>query len=433
MADQACGERVSSKLKSWLKGLLTTLLGLSSGAVLMYASPLIDRVVKPAKPLANFAAQPQGWQVVFQNRSTGGTEGWWDFGDGSALEPFVPAQPTVTHTYPRQGTYSCKLSVRNLIGEEHDRTVTINLDDNVTATPSIDSLTVVPVLSTYAPATFRVVSKVKNADLCVWCLGNEKPLEVVTDVGGGQERLVTFKRPGTHVVRLAAFNGKHAVEKSEVVLVLDPPKGSATVTLHVKRDAMQVQSKSTTRTIAVHFPAQSRDTVVPLSAAIPADNGFQIADARVLHAVNVDNLNAEISADHLQLKLTGQQTRPTGLLLIPRNVVPQAVIQVAMTEVRQMPTQGLAVDPVASTIAVPGSTVLPVPKLDAGWVMKQQNLGMDLRDGERVVWQTSQVPASGVVVFQGRQCRVNATLAGDQVRVDLTLVDPRSGLMPLGN
>src|SRR5579864_3740249 len=114
MAEHAAGERPASKLAGWLKGLLTSLLGLCSGAVLMYASPLIDRVVKPAKPLANFAAQPQGLQVAFQNRTTGATEGWWDFGDGSALEPFVPTQPVVNHSYPKPATYSCKLSIRNL-------------------------------------------------------------------------------------------------------------------------------------------------------------------------------------------------------------------------------------------------------------------------------------------------------------------------------
>src|SRR5262249_39083035 len=57
MTAQASGEAVTGKLAGWLKGLVTTVLGLCSGAVLMYASPLIDRVVKPAKPVANFAAQ----------------------------------------------------------------------------------------------------------------------------------------------------------------------------------------------------------------------------------------------------------------------------------------------------------------------------------------------------------------------------------------
>jgi len=401
MADHASSERVTSKFAGWLKGVLTTLLGLSSGAVLMYASPLIDRVIKPAKPLANFAAEPQGLQVVFQNRSTGGTEGWWDFGDGSALEPFVPAQPTVSHTYPKAATYTAKLSVRNLIGEEHERAANINLDDTAAAAPSIDALTVVPVRpDTYAPATFRVVSKVKNAEQCVWCLGNEKQLEVVTDVGGGQERLVTFKRPGTHVIRLAAFSGKQSVEKSAVVTVMEAPKGSATVALNVKREAMQVKSINTKRTINIPFPAQTKNTVMPLNVAIPADHGYQITDATLLHVDNVSNLKAEISPDHLQIKLTGQQTRPNGIFQIARNAAPPAVIQVDMTQVRQMPPTGLPVDPIGSTCTVPGSALLPIPKLDAGWVMQQQNLGVEVREGDRVVWQSSQVPASGSWFFK---------------------------------
>jgi hypothetical protein len=432
MADQATGERVSGKLTGWLKGLLTTILGLLSGAVLMYASPLIDRVVKPSKPLANFAVQPQGWQVTFQNRSTGGSEGWWDFGDGSALEPFVPAQQAVNHTYPKPGSYTAKLSLRNLIGEENERTVTVNLDDSAPTAPSIDSFEVVPVRpDSYAPATFRVLTKAKNADLCVWALGNEKPLEVNTEVS--PERIVTFKHPGQHVIRLAVFHGKQAVEKNAVVKVMEPPKGGAIVALTVKREAVQVVSETHVRTLAVPFPSNVKDAVYPFSQVIPARAGFQITGAQVEQVVNLTNVKAEITPDHQQIKVTGQQVRPTGLLQLPRNQAPQAVVQVKMTEQRQMPATALPIDPVEMMTTVPGSTLLPVAKLDAGWVMKQQTFGVTLRDGDKVVWQSSQVPASGTVLFQNRPCQVSATLAGEQIRVDLTPVDPRSGLRPIGN
>jgi PKD repeat protein len=434
MAEQAPGDHRTSKLGAWLKGLITSVLGLCSGAVLMYASPLIDRAVKPAKPLANFAAQPQGIQVAFQNRTTGATEGWWDFGDGTALEPFVPSQPVVSHTYPKSGTYTCKLSVRNLIGEEHDRAVNINLDDAASAKPSIEALTVRPVgPGTCAPAIFHVTGKVKNAELCVWDLGDKRPLQIVTDTTHEQDRLITFKHPGTHVIRLAAFNGKQADEKSQVVVVTEPPKGTATVALSVKREAVQIRSITTPRTVSVPFPAQSHDAGVPLNVTIPADNGFQFTRAAVVSADYANNVQATVSSDHLQVKLTGQQTRPTNLLRIPNRTPPAALIQLTLTQVRQTPPQQVAMEPVESPLAVPGSTALPIPKVDAGWTLRQQNLSVELRDGERVVWQSAQLPASAVVLLQGRQCQVHATVAGDQVRVDLTPTGARLELVPVGN
>jgi hypothetical protein len=431
MAEHAPGERAGGKIAGWLKGLLTSILGLCSGAVLMYASPLIDRAVKPAKPLANFAAQPQGIQVAFQNRTTGATEGWWDFGDGSALEPFVPSQPVVTHTYPKAGTYTCKLSVRNLIGEEQERAVNINLDDSARVEPTIEALTVQPMAANnYAPAVFKVAGKVKNAELCVWALGDRRPLEIVTDMS---ERLVTFKHPGSHVIRLAAFNGKKAVEKSEVVVVNAPPKGTATVALNIKREAMQSQTVKTLRNVSVPFPAQSRDTAVPLNAVIAADNGYQIVSATVVKADHVNNALAEVSPDHQKVKLTGQQTRPTSLLRLPHNTPPAALIQLALTQARQTAPQQLAVDPVETMLPVPGTASLPVPKLDSGWVLRQQSFSVELRDGDRVVWQCSQLPASGVAMLQGRQCQLNASLVGDQVHIDVAPTGARLELVPLGN
>jgi hypothetical protein len=83
---------------------------------------------------------------------------------------------------------------------------------------------------------------------------------------------------------------------------------------------------------------------------------------------------------------------------------------------------------------VPGSTTLPIPKLQAGWQMQQQSLAIEVRDGDQVVWQSGQLPAAGMATIQGRPCRVNAALAGDQVRVDLLPAESRAVLSPpLGN
>src|SRR5207245_1349595 len=99
-----------SKLKGWLKTFLGTLGGLLSGAIVMYVTPLVDKAVKPAKPVANFKFEVdrQSLQVRFENLSTGG-QGWWDFGDGSPLEQVLPDNHLVYHTYAQAGEYTAKM------------------------------------------------------------------------------------------------------------------------------------------------------------------------------------------------------------------------------------------------------------------------------------------------------------------------------------
>src|SRR5438552_2023715 len=67
----------------WLKAFYGTLAGVLSGACMMYLSPLLDKVIKPAKPVANFAVDVQGLSVQLHNRSSSKADGWWDFGDGA--------------------------------------------------------------------------------------------------------------------------------------------------------------------------------------------------------------------------------------------------------------------------------------------------------------------------------------------------------------
>src|SRR5690348_6674048 len=134
-----------NKKSSWLKAIGGAIGGLLSGAIMMYASPLIDKFVKPAKPVANFKVDADGATATFHNISTGATEGWWDFGDGSALEPVVAGQELVIHTYPNIGEFTAKLSVRNLLGDQDDRTTTVKLSKEAAQVPTISTFEVVPV------------------------------------------------------------------------------------------------------------------------------------------------------------------------------------------------------------------------------------------------------------------------------------------------
>ncbi|RTQ43602.1 PKD domain-containing protein, partial [Hymenobacter gummosus] len=62
-------------------------------------------------PAASFTVQLNTAQypvvATFTSTSQNGFLDQWDFGDGSSLE----SRETVTHTYPRPGTYTVKLAV----------------------------------------------------------------------------------------------------------------------------------------------------------------------------------------------------------------------------------------------------------------------------------------------------------------------------------
>src|SRR6516165_5752452 len=99
------------KIRAKFVALCTTVAGLLSGAALMYVSPLVDHFVKPGPPIANFGVDKDGLKITVRNQSSGGHEGWWDFGDGSALEPFDPNKTTLTHSYASGGQYPVKLTL----------------------------------------------------------------------------------------------------------------------------------------------------------------------------------------------------------------------------------------------------------------------------------------------------------------------------------
>src|SRR5262245_53288924 len=113
---------------NWLKPILGAIAGLFSGAVMMYMSPLLDKVFRPAKPVAIFRADAEGLTVTFHNLSQGAHNGWWDFGDGSPLELIDRDEESVSHTYAAAGEYTTKLQVRNSLGEPDERTQTLHLE-----------------------------------------------------------------------------------------------------------------------------------------------------------------------------------------------------------------------------------------------------------------------------------------------------------------
>jgi PKD repeat protein len=430
MAEKADEKDKGGKLSGWIKAAITTVLGLVSGAGLMYLSPLLDKVIKPGKPVANFQYAIDGSQVTFHNRSTGGTEGWWDFGDGSALEPFVPGQDSVTHPYRKPGVYTVKLSLRNFLGEENERSATVNVEGGSASPPAIDALEVVPIRpELFAPATFRVVSRVKNADLCVWALGNDRPLEITPENASTQERFVTFTQPGNHVIKLAAFNGKQTIEKSAAINVLPAPAGTAMAVLRVTDEAVQVETKQVRQALPIEFPPGHKESSYKFSQPLTAEPGFVILKAAFADPIKdapVKGLEFKFEPDRRKVRLTGELFK-TGESAKRNGPPPRWVAPVVLTlERRGKPTMRTA-EPIAAALTVPGTTLLPMPTLPPGWVAEQRKLTLEVREGNQVVWQEGRMPQQVPMRLRDRTYRVTATQTGNQVRIDVVDMAQQTG------
>jgi hypothetical protein len=376
----------AGKKTGWFKAIAGTLVGLLSGAVVTYLTPLVDHLVKPAKPLANFNKDQDGLLVTFHNRSTGGSEGWWDFGDGSPLEPVSPRDNAVSHTYPKPGTYTAKLSLRNYIGEESERTISLNLDAIKPDEPGITALEVVPVNpGVYAPATFRVSSKVQNADLCCYEFGEGHPLKVVTDPAHEPEQMITFRRPGNHTIRLLAVNGKKTVERDQVVRVNPPPAGMVSVRLSAAAQATRVEKLPRQEIITVSIPPDARDPSYPFDKVLRAQAGCIISSAQLkrVRDPGAENLGLAIAANGGEVHLTGVLRKPSGWGF-KKGQAPELVVQVDMAQERRSPVAG-PVEELTVPLQVPGSAEVPLPRLHTEWANAQWTLKLALTQEDRVL------------------------------------------------
>jgi PKD repeat protein len=429
MSDKIAAE--TGKARGWLKTAVGSAAGLLSGALVMYLSPLLDKAVKPARPVANFAVDHEGTTVTFHNHSSGGSEGWWDFGDGSPLEPVSSKQETIAHTYASPGTYLAKLTLRNFVNEESERTVNLELGAGQAEAPTIEALEAIPISpGAYAPATFRVVSRSKNAKMCIWDLGDDSPLQISTDKPNEQDRLVTFKEPGSYMVKLAAVNGEVAREKSTVVSVDVAPAGLITAIVTVADQGLRVETVETSVPVSVAFPPGPEKNTYAFDRPLSARPGYEITAARwePINDRAGRGLNLQVAADRRTARLTGELVKDGALK--KGSTPPALLVRAVLKQERRVPHSRPAV-PVTGLLAVPGSALLVLPPLPANWADAQRTFHLELREGDRVVWHESQLPRGAVVTVQNRRCTLTATPIGSQVRVELVEIKP--GLKPTAN
>src|SRR5262249_5171063 len=202
MADQESG----GKKSGWCKTSIGTLAGLCSGAAVMYLTPLVNRVIQPAKPVANFSVEHDGLTVRVQDLSNV-HQGHWDFGDGTPLVPVSSDDTVLSHTFPGPGEYTITWSLQNILNDENERSVVVKLEGGAAAAaapaaPHVSRFDAVAVgSSTYAPASFRLTAETLNAEMCVLEMGDGRK-EFMKHPAASSERVVTFDKPGHSVVKL---------------------------------------------------------------------------------------------------------------------------------------------------------------------------------------------------------------------------------------
>lgn len=368
----------AKKSHGWLKAGVVGMLGLSGGAAGTYATAVIDKVVKPSLPVANFAAaaDPDGMSVTCQNHATGDT-GWWDFGDGTPLEPFAPAVPSVTHRYAKAGTYAVKLVVRNFTADENERTIT--LDVGAVASPGakgapappprIAGFAVQPLSpAAVAPATFRLTADVSDADSCVWDFGDGR-LEVA---GGGKiDRLVTFDKPGAFPIQLVAHNAAAAAKSGQAVKVEAPAEGTLVAVLRVADSGTRVDRETRNETLAVPAPKDAKRAA--FSRVVPARPGALFVSATATGSVpGVRNVRVDLAPDRKSATVSGEWAGKSGADVL----LPLQLAEERTTAVQNAPE---TVTGVFATSGSGASLSLPLPPMPTGLSSPRRRMSLELR------------------------------------------------------
>ena len=398
-------------LSTLLQVVSSTVVGLLSGAVLVYLSPLLNNAIKPPRPVPNFAYTAEGTQVTFANSSTGGTQGWWDFGDGTPLEPFSPNQADLVHKFPGPGSYTVKLVLSNLIGEDADRSVSLKIDANSSSTPSIQNLQAI-CKSTAVPATVTLQADVKNADTVLWSI-DDLPVFIDDVPSGGQmSRIVTFTYYGNKNIRLVALNGKNHVESSTEVWV-DVPEDTPRMLLYATSTPTRVRIEP----YSVMFPALHGGDSFPFAVERKLKHANEVIVDAQLDTVPSDRLvrnpQLVIAADRRSFRLQGELVRG-GLGGATPSWCGNIELRTRSANAAAAPTG----EPLAKALTLPGRTIIDLP---ANYTDGTKGVQWELRQGMDVLMRDGKAPTTPVtqqVQMGNRPYRVQVQQVGTQLVID---------------
>lgn len=443
MADKVDKEEAApAKPKSWFKALLGAIGGLLSGAVMMYVTPLINTAVKPPKPVANFEVKPgDDLQVEFKNLSS--CDGLWDFGDGSELAN-AQASAVVPHKYARPGDYTVTLALQNTFGDA-TRSVPVHVEAASAAAsvqPKIVSLQAIPLSAgSFAPATFKLIGKVENAQTVFLDFGDDRDYQVISEHPENFETIVCFPKARKYNVTLAAINGKLTEQKKETITVAAPPVNSLTAMLTVTDEATHLETTPRTATFNATFTADAREAVSPFRSELHSRSGHTLVDlalktksgqelhlgnqtaasldAQALGLTGARNLQLQMSADRQSVALTGElvadrkdKSAPPPSLMLPVTLSVQKKVPVTQTT------------PVATMLAVPAtraasSVTMPLPPVPKDWQDCKRTYHLEVFNSGDKVYEDAQLGRSVLVTLANRKLILTTVQANYLLRIDL--------------
>jgi PKD repeat protein len=398
---------------TWVKTTVGGFLGIVGGALMTYATVAVDRIIKPAKPVPNYATEVNGLTVTFNNLSQGGQEATWDFGDGSPLE-FLPGDhKSTTHTYAKPGRYTIKLSLANSFDQEQNRSTTLEVGVASAApspgsTPAILDLKAqapgMPGQPVYAPATFQFEAAMQNAQTVFWDFGDGRGI-----VPGDAKEVRTFERSGKYVVKLCVFNGKEKSEKEIYLAVMDPPRNMVSIELQVtdsgNRTSQHEESASQRKQVPAKGPAGT------IESTIPARPGYQITNIehKKSNSRNVQNVKWEIGPNKGGVRVYGQMTGKPGeaATLAEHFVITEEKKGDAVTAQTKL----------AGVVAAPGQTSLALPGISPEMGKPQRKFAAVVKANDKQVWQGTQLPQGVPVTIGDKTYKLTAVPNGDKVDV----------------
>ncbi len=408
--------------KSLVKIVIGSALGLGTGVGAMYFNAAFDKLVKPAKPLANFQVTSDVLTVTCENRASG-QSGYWDFGDGTALESFDPNAQTVQHVYAKPGKYDVRLIVRNFLMEETNRSVSVELSSNGAAAsnpPRILDLKV-QTITDQVPATFRITGKVQNADELIWRLGDKT--EHLAAAGEQIDRYVTFDSDGRFPIVLTAFSKsrKDPQVLVESVEVKKPLKDRYEAMVFVT-DAI---TNTEQRTSLMRTPAPVRDASGPtkgFSKVLPAARNSVILKAEIDRSMPAvaKNVKCEVAKDQKSVTVSGEWSVSGDALAKAAGGSDLGVPVLLTQELRTTMTPGRQA---LSGVMEDSKITVRLPPQPSGSNTRSISVdfGISTKDGKRnrLAYGTLEKNSwlSAPLTLSGQQVRAQATIKDDMLVV----------------
>ncbi len=409
-------KEAQNHVKSWIKTTLGTIAGLISGAVVMWFSPLLDKVIKPAKPVANFSYQVNGLEVTFANLSSGCDEVRWDFGDGSPLE-FTPKDTTqIVHVYKKPGKYNVKLTVQNILDQVNERSILVDIDkaDQAIAqaqpAPEIIDFLVRPPIKdgpVFAPATYQFEATADNSQLLIWDFGDGKGLTI-----GEPRELRIFDKPGTYKVKLTAFNGKNRSERTTTVNVQEAPANTVQL-------ALQVTGTGQKRTQESRIENYSRQLQIMPNMVRSIDYTIRATPGTKIVRCEFQNTNLQNVIHPVSSILKNGQEAKISATIDPKETKGMAILNTKILLVEEkVQSLPLPTENFTYTVTIPGRQMIKLADpQDLIWSNINRQYQMKLTLNNQTVWEGNTLPNGVTFYVNGKAYSIVAQQRDNEIEI----------------